>query len=280
MKKIGFVDYYISEWHANSYPGFIADVCKKTGDEFEIAYAWAEEYVSPVDGRNTDQWCKVTGAQKCETIDELCEKSDYIVVLSPDNPEKHLEYAKAVLKHGKNTYIDKTFAPDYATARAIFDEAEKYGTKFFSTSALRYADEYKDVDCTGGLIVTGGGSNLGNYIVHILEIIATLVKSEPKSVKSTVQGRQVISNLTFADGMRASFVYTPDSSYTISVCDKEGKTEYKELSSDFFATLMAEILEFFKTGVVPFDGAETLRIMKMRDAALKSVENDGMEVEI
>ncbi len=280
MKKIGFVDYYISEWHANNYPDFIADACKKTGDEFEVAYAWAEEYVSPVDGRNTDQWCEDIGVQRCETIDELCEKSDYIVVLSPDNPEKHLEYAKAVLKHGKNTYIDKTFAPDYATAKAIFDEAEKYGTKFFSTSALRYADEYEGVDCGGGLIVTGGGSKLDDYIIHILEIIATLIKSEPRSVKSTVQGRQVISNLTFADGMRASFVYTPDSPFSISVCDKEGKTEYKVLTSDFFATLITEILKFFKTGVLPFDSVETLRIMKMRDAVLKSVENDGMEVEI
>ena len=91
MKKIGFVDYYISEWHANNYPVWIKEICEQTGEEFCIAYAWAERYDSPYDGRNTDEWCAAFGAEKCETIAELCEKSDYILVLSPSNPEKHLQ---------------------------------------------------------------------------------------------------------------------------------------------------------------------------------------------
>lgn len=35
MKKIGFIDYYLSEWHANNYPAWI----KEINPEFEIAYA-------------------------------------------------------------------------------------------------------------------------------------------------------------------------------------------------------------------------------------------------
>ena len=62
MKKIGFVDYYISEWHANSYPAWIKEAAEKQGAEYKIAYVWAEEYVSPVDGRNTDEWCEAYGA--------------------------------------------------------------------------------------------------------------------------------------------------------------------------------------------------------------------------
>ena len=27
MKKIGFVDYYLSEWHANNYPAWIEEAC-------------------------------------------------------------------------------------------------------------------------------------------------------------------------------------------------------------------------------------------------------------
>ena len=74
MKKIGFVDYYISEWHANTYPAWIDEAAKNIGEEYKIAYVWAEKYVSPVDGRNTDEWCAAYGAEKCETIAELCEK--------------------------------------------------------------------------------------------------------------------------------------------------------------------------------------------------------------
>ena len=25
MKKIGFIDYYLDEWHANNYPGFFKE---------------------------------------------------------------------------------------------------------------------------------------------------------------------------------------------------------------------------------------------------------------
>ena len=104
MKKIGFVDYYISEWHANSYPAWIKEAAEKLGVEYKIAYAWAEEYVSPVYGKNTDEWCAEYGVERCESIDELCEKSDFIVVLAPSNPEKHLEYAQKVFPYGKRTF--------------------------------------------------------------------------------------------------------------------------------------------------------------------------------
>jgi hypothetical protein len=51
MKNIGFVDYYISEWHANNYPKWISDVT----DEYKVAYAWAEVDVSAVTGESTDE---------------------------------------------------------------------------------------------------------------------------------------------------------------------------------------------------------------------------------
>ena len=31
MKKIGFVDYYISEWHANNYPAWIERIAADMG---------------------------------------------------------------------------------------------------------------------------------------------------------------------------------------------------------------------------------------------------------
>ncbi len=281
MKKIGFVDYYISEWHANNYPEFIKNVCEKTGQEFEVAYVWAEEYVSPVDGVNTDQWCEKFGAEKCATIDELCEKSDYIVVLSPDNPEKHLEYAKAVLKYKKNTYIDKTFAPDLETAKAIFAEAEKYGTKFFSTSALRCADEFEGADCSEGLIVTSHCPDISIYAIHPIEIMVCLMKAKPVAVKTIVQNeKQAISVVSFENGKKASLIFGCGYPFTINCCGKDMSFEYKPLESDFFGNLLADILKFFETGVEPFDGQETLNVIAIRDALMKSVDVPDTWVEI
>ena len=103
MKKIGFVDYFISEWHANNYPAWIERIAADMGADYKVAYAWAELEVSPTDGVSTAEWCEKFGAEKCETIDELCLKSDVIVILAPSNPETHLRYASAVLRHGKRT---------------------------------------------------------------------------------------------------------------------------------------------------------------------------------
>ena len=157
MKTIGFVDYYLSEWHANNYPVWIREICEKTGKKFCVKYAWAEKEVSPVDGKTTEEWCKTFGAEKCASIEELCEKSDYILVLAPSNPETHLRLAEKVLPFGKRTYIDKTFAPDFAASEKIFDIAKRYNTPFFSTSALRYATELNSLIGSDKIIVAGGG---------------------------------------------------------------------------------------------------------------------------
>ena len=122
MKRVGFIDYYIGESHANNYPGWFKEICEKSGLDYGVAYVWAELDVSPVTGETTDEWCAKTGAVRCETMKELCEKSDVIVVLAPSNPEKHLGYAQAVLPYGKRTYIDKTFAPNLPTAQEIFKD--------------------------------------------------------------------------------------------------------------------------------------------------------------
>ena len=38
MTKIGFIDYYLDEWHANNYPKFF----QQWTEGFEVAYAWGQ----------------------------------------------------------------------------------------------------------------------------------------------------------------------------------------------------------------------------------------------
>ena len=49
MKKIGFIDYYLSEWHANNYPAWINEAADKLGLDCKVAYGWAEKSPSPLD---------------------------------------------------------------------------------------------------------------------------------------------------------------------------------------------------------------------------------------
>ena len=278
MKKIGFVDYFISEWHANNYPAWIDRIAADMGVDYKVAYAWAELETSPVDGKTTAEWCEKFGAEKCDTIDELCEKSDVIVILSPSNPETHLRYAEAVLKHGKRTYIDKTFAPDAATAKEIFSLGEKYGTPFFSTSALRYATELGAVDAPVSLLVTGGGSNLPEYFIHLGEMVVKKMGAV-KSVKATANGSQWIIQAKTASGKDATMIWGASMPYG-AYMTKDGKETWKSLKSPFFDGLIADMLNFFETGKASFDPSETLEVMALRDAALTAVENPGEGIEV
>ena len=278
MKKIGFVDYFISEWHANNYPVWIERICAESGLDYKVAYAWAELDVSPVDGIGTAEWCEKFGAERCATIDELCQKSDVIVILAPSNPETHLCYAEAVLKYGKRTYIDKTFAPDAATANKIIALSEKYNAPFFSTSALRYATELDSVDAPDSILVTGGGSNLPEYFVHLGEMVVGKMGAV-KSVKAAQNGSQWIIQAKTASGKDAAMIYGASMPYGVYMT-KEGKETWKSLKSPFFDGLMADMLNFFETGKTSFEVSETSEVMKLRDAVLKATENPDKEIEV
>lgn len=270
MKKIGFVDFYLSEWHANNYPGWIAKMNEAAGTDYEVAYAWAEQDISPVDGVNSAQWCEKFGASLCTSLEELCEKSDVIIILAPSNPEKHLGYAKVVLPYGKRTYIDKTFAPNLEEAKEIFAIAEKYNTPFFSTSALRYADELKVYGEADNLIITGAGRTFEEYSIHLVEMAVSLLESPVKQVKAEYQGDHRFCFLTAENGKSATLIYAPSLPYSINGDLPNGENMHRAITSDFFKTLMAEILHFFETGVLPFDAKQTLEAMRMRDALLNA----------
>lgn len=271
MRSIGFVDYYINEWHANNYVGWIREASKEMGEDFEVKYAFAELDVGPLGDMSTDEWCEKYGVTKCSTIDELCEKSDYIIVLAPTNPETHLRYAEAVLKYGKNTYIDKTFAPDFATARRIFDIANSHGTKFFSSSALRYAPELENTEGALSLITTGGGSNFDEYIIHQVEIAVKTLGTDPKRVKTENFDAEKTVYVEFSSGKVCEMKYSPKASFSVNAKFDNGK-EYsdKVTNGAVFAELIKDILRFFIEGVASFDAEETLAVSLIREAAIRS----------
>ena len=282
MKTIGFVDYYLSEWHANNYPTWMRDVADQVNTEFKVAYGWAELDVSPVDGVTSAEWCEKNGVELCSSLEELCEKSDYIVILAPSDPDKHLPYARVALTYGKPTYIDKTFAPNSAEAKEIFELGKKYGAKFFSTSALRYGDELKELGDMQTIIVTGGGSNLPEYIVHIAEIAVSVLKDASAKVMMEHKSKERFCTVKTASGKTATLIYTSHHPYSVAGEDVNGKEYFKNIKSSFFKSLMADILRFFESNgeFVPFDPAETLEVMRLRDAILAADEKPGEWIEV
>ena len=279
MKSIGFVDYYINEWHANNYPNWIKSLCEETGEAFCVKYAWAELDTAPAGGKTTDEWCADFGVEKCQTIEELCEKSDFIIVLCPSNPEKHLEYVEKVFPFKKRTYVDKTFAPDLATAEKIYEIANRYGTKFFSSSALRYAEELDQLKGSRAIVTLGGGASVEEYIIHQVEMAVKVAQSKATKIRVENQDEQYFIRVIFEDGKQATMIFA-NMSFAMAGQSAVGGANFLMMESPFFMNLMKDILRFFNTGEVSFPAWETLEVMRIREAIVNAQDKIGEWVDL
>lgn len=283
MKTIGFIDYYLSEWHANNYPDWIRRANEALGLDLAVRYAWAEKDVSDVDGVTTDAWCAAHSIERCRTIEELCEKSDYILILAPSNPEKHLPYAEAALPYGKRTYIDKTFAPDAATAQRIFSLGAAHGASLFSSSALRFGDEltpYAGLCDTA--TVLGGGASVEEYVIHQVEMLVKLMGCGAAAVRAERAQDQFNISIRYNDGRTASilFLETYDLPMGIIPHTPDHPSAYIPVISDYFGNLISAILHFFTDGRLPFDTAETMEVMRIREAIVTAKYKNGAWINV
>ena len=273
MKKIGIIDYFIDEWHSNTYLGLFEKASQALGVEYKVVYGYAEV---EQDGKmHTDDWCAKNNVIRCNTIEELCEKSDNILILAPANPETHLRYAEAALKYGKTTYIDKTFAPDLETAKAIFAVAEKYNTKIFTSSALRYAEEIADYTDVKNVMIKGGGRSLEEYIIHQIEMAVKLTKGEQAKLAHVFSGDKQSTIVLEYAGRTVTLSYSNSGwGFSVDVETDKANCEYKnvEKGTEFYR-LVESIVKFFETNEEPFDKKETLAVLAIRDAIMKGISN-------
>jgi len=269
MKKIGIIDYFIDEFHSNEYLGLFEKANKELGLDYQIMYAYAD--VNKEGRLTTDEWCQKNHVTRCFSIEELCEKSDKLLILAPANPETHLEYAKKALRYGKDAYIDKTFAPDLETAKAIFSVAAENGVKIFSSSALRYTKELEEMNGADSLIVTGGGRSLEEYIIHQIEMAVKLLGTNARSVQVHHHKNQTSIAVDFS-GKTAVLNYSNSScgfSVDAGFGDKASCLYRKCEDQEYFYGLAKSILTFYESEKIPFDNRETLCVIAIRDAILK-----------
>ena len=269
MKKIGFIDYFLYEGHAIAYP----DLIKKYGEgRYEVAYAYAYTE-SPKDGPSNQDWADKNGVTLCDTIEEVVEKSDVLMVLSPDNPEMHEELCQLPLKSGKLVYVDKTFAPDKKTAERIFALADACGTKCYSSSALRFATELQEIDKSRiSKIYSEGQPPFDIYSIHQIEPIVSLMQTPAKRVMAIGGDPHLSFVIEFEDGRLAQFYQGGWLPFRTTVVDDENQSKVYPITSPFFDLFVKALLEFFDTGEIKAPHEQTIEVIAIREAAEKALE--------
>jgi hypothetical protein len=249
-----------------------------------VAYAWAQ--TDKPGGLDTRGWCEKYKVTPLGSIEEVVEKSDYLIVLSPDNPEHHEALADLALRSGKPTYVDKTFSPDLASGARMFALAEQYHTPMFSSSALRFAKElagFPDARVnreTLETVATLGPGVFANYAVHQLEMIVALMGAGAKRVKSLSAEHALMLMIEYAGGRKAWMQQLPRMPFQLSLTLRDGDGVVIPDCSDIFPRLVHATLDFFESGKPPVLKEETLEIMALLDAGRMALASYDTWIEV
>lgn len=275
MKKIGFIDYSLDEWHANMYPNWIRTASQGAWD---VTLAW--EAIAKPGGKAIDAWCAEQQVDKADSIAHVVRECDAIVVLSPDNMEHHEKLADLPLRSGKPVYIDKTFAPTLASAKRMFAKAKKHGTPMCSSSALRFSPDLRALrrEAIGTeaprLVVSRGCNDFQKqYAVHTVEMLVVLLGTGAQRVMQIGTPSTPIIAIDYADDRRGVLELNAPSFQLFVETGPSGKSTVVDITQDFWNGsdgLIPNVLRFFETGTPIAPEAQTLEIMALLEAGTQA----------
>ncbi|HRN57840.1 MAG TPA: Gfo/Idh/MocA family oxidoreductase [Agriterribacter sp.] len=227
-----------------------------------------------------------------DTIEALLPKVD-VVLLETNDGRVHLEQAIPVLKSKKPLFIDKPVAASLADALAIYEMASRYQTPVFSSSALRFMANAQEV--AKGKVGKVNGADTYSP--------ATIEKTHPDLYWYGIHGIEILFTVMGTGCKSVSRMYTPDTDLVAGEWEDQRIGTFRGLRNagkgrgfggtvfgeegiatvgpfDGYENLLAQIANFFTTGIPPVSAAETLEICAFIEAADESKAKGGAPVYI
>ncbi len=234
---------------------------------------------------------RASGIEIVDSIDELMEKVDVVMILSIDG-RSHLEQAKPVFASGKPVFIDKPIGGSLADAIEIFRLAERSGVPCFSSSALRFSPGTQAVltdpkvgpirGCTANSPCTlePHHPDFFYYGIHGVEALFTIMGTGCTSVtRVQTEGTDVAVGV-WQDGRIGTFRGTREGPHTYGATVFGAKGIVQAGKFEGYEPLLVEIVKFFKTGKPPVSRDTTLEILAFMEAADESKRQGGGPVSI
>ncbi len=245
-----------------------------------------ESSISRVDGY-TKTLQEDYGVEICETIEELCQKVDAVMLESVDG-RPHLAQARLVIAAKKPLYIDKPMAGTLADVLEIFRLAKEADVPVFSSSSLRYSKTTQAVRAGSmGKVTHAIASSPAKveehhpdlfwYGVHGCEALFTVMGTGCESVirRQTPDGLIEVEG-TWAGGRTG--IFREGKGYSGNAKGEKGESPIGNF--DGYEPLVAEIVKFFKTGKAPIPAEETIELFAFMEAADESKRRGGKTVRI
>jgi len=230
------------------------------------------------------------GVEIVETIEQLCEKVDGVLLESVDG-RPHLKQVSPVIAARKPVFIDKPVAASLADVIEIFRLAQESNVPCWSSSAFRYGQgivgiqdnsdigKVKSCDVFGSSSWTEHHPDLYLYGIHpVTALFAVMGTGCEKVTRFKTEGLDMVVG-TWKDGRIGTFrdLRGGKSSASVRIYGTEGMIEAE---SSGYKPLVDEIVRFFKTGDIPVSAEETIEIYAFMSAADISKTQDGAFVSL
>jgi len=264
--RIGFVDDNLDNYHANVYLKALTGSLKARGFTLVGCTALQEQ--------PSRAWAAKNSIPYFADVSSLSAAVDFFMVLAPSTPETHLELCRRVLPLKRPTYVDKTFAPDMATAREIFALAERAGTPIQTSSALRYTnvqDEARKLgaDTVEHMITWGNGGSFGEYAIHPVELLISVMGPNVETLMRRGTGDRSQLLVNFSGGRTGVVnVYTGSATpFAASLTSRKGTRYIQVEQGPMFEASLAGTMNFFEAGRPNIDKQESMAVMGILEAA-------------
>ena len=220
----------------------------------------------------------------CDRPEEMIGQVD-AVIIATDNGDEHVERCRPFVEAGIPMFIDKPLINKEEDLRT-FMKWRQAGAKFISSSSMRYCKEfepyYENHYELGELryICSTMGKKYETYGIHALEAMYPLLGEGFVSVRNTGTFEKTVVHIKHQNGCDVNIIQGLDMvSLGMMVLGNKGAIHLKSGDSYYaFKKQLDLFVHWLRTGEEPFPFSETVELMKLVIAGLRSREEGGREV--
>jgi predicted dehydrogenase len=206
------------------------------------------------------------------------------VIIATDIGAEHKDRARPFIEAGIPLFIDKPLV-DNEDDLALFIQWAKEGKSFISSSSMRYCKEFLPWQLSthelGALrfLTATSSKKWETYGIHALESIFPIIGPGFLTAQSIPTKEGTIVHLTHKKRADAIIAVISDMSGgfgSLQICGTEGRVQTASADTFYsFKTQLEAFVKYLRTGKEPFPFEETVELMKLLIAGIKSRKEKG-----
>jgi len=272
------------------YPGIPAYLNKEPEETRTIAGARVTHVCCTGDGGYT-----ADHVAACARVPHVVERPEDVigqvdaVIIATDIGAEHVDRARPFVEAGLPLFVDKPLADNADDLRAFIEWVDG-GQAILSTSCMRYGKEFlpyrlstHELGAVRHACITTAKS-WEKYGIHALEGLYPILGPGFLTVRNTGTSERNVVHLTHASGADATVVATADmfgGFGCLQLCGTAGHAQVAFADTFFaFKAQLQAFVDYLRTGVRPFPFDETVELIKLVIAGIRSREAGGSEIAV